>query len=146
MDRFTSRDEAGDLLLSGKAIYGNDQDVYNAIGRLEEYEDTGLTPEEINKLAEARKEGRLAELPCKIWDTVYDISSGEIQEMCVQSIEFDDSASYVYLSEGVTGVLDSYDSYNFSDFGKIKFFTREEAGAALKEKITGTVLEMGDKK
>lgn len=49
MDRFTGRNDAGDLLLFGNIAYGNNQDVYDAVSRLEEYEDTGLSPEEIEQ-------------------------------------------------------------------------------------------------
>ena len=38
---------------------------------LAEYEDTGLTPQEIIELAEAEKQGRLLVLPCKEGTTIY---------------------------------------------------------------------------
>lgn len=47
MERYTSRNESGDLMLCGEQVYGNNQSVYNALSELEEYEDTGLAPEEV---------------------------------------------------------------------------------------------------
>ena len=39
-----------------------------AITRLAEYEDSGLSPEEVQELAKAKADGRLVVLPCKISD------------------------------------------------------------------------------
>ena len=47
MERYTSRNKQGDLMLCGEQVYGNNQNVYNALSELEEYEDTDLTPDEI---------------------------------------------------------------------------------------------------
>lgn len=44
MERLTGRNEAGDLLLCGRTVYGNDEDVYNAVSLLDEYEDTDFDP------------------------------------------------------------------------------------------------------
>ena len=45
MERLTSRDEKGNLNVDGKEVYAGY--LYNAVALLEEYEDTGLTPEQI---------------------------------------------------------------------------------------------------
>ena len=50
MERLTSRDEKGNLNVDGKEVYAGY--LYNAVALLEEYEDTGLTPEQIMKLKE----------------------------------------------------------------------------------------------
>lgn len=39
-----------------------------AITRLAEYEDSGLSPEEVQELAKAKADGRLVVLPCKVWE------------------------------------------------------------------------------
>lgn len=49
MERYTSRNEKGDLLLCGNYVYGNNQEVYNAIFELENYEDLG-TPEQLAEM------------------------------------------------------------------------------------------------
>ena len=50
MERLTARDDKGNLLFSGKQVYAGD--FYEAASCLEEYEDTGLTPEQIRELKE----------------------------------------------------------------------------------------------
>lgn len=50
MERLTGRDEKGNLTVEGKEIYAGY--LYNAASYLEEYEDTGLTPEQIMELKE----------------------------------------------------------------------------------------------
>lgn len=47
MERYTGRNEKGDLVLCGEQVYGNNQNIYNAISELENYEKTGLEPDEI---------------------------------------------------------------------------------------------------
>lgn len=50
MERLTERDDKGNLLFNGKQVYAGD--FYEAVSCLEEYEDTGLTPEQIMELKE----------------------------------------------------------------------------------------------
>mgnify|MGYP003253452252 CR=1 FL=1 len=50
MERLTSRDEKGNLNVDGKEVYAGY--LYNAVALLEEYEDTGLTPEQVQELKE----------------------------------------------------------------------------------------------
>lgn len=50
MERLTERDDKGNLLFNGKQVYAGD--FYEAASCLEEYEDTGLTPEQIRELNE----------------------------------------------------------------------------------------------
>ena len=38
------------------------------IDRLAAYEDSGLSPEEVQELAKAKADGRLVVLPCKVWE------------------------------------------------------------------------------
>ena len=54
----------------------------DAIMKLADYEDTGLTPERCSELARADGEGRLVVLPCKVGDTVYkvDIQRGVVDK------------------------------------------------------------------
>lgn len=48
MERLTERDDKGNLLFSGKQVYAGD--FYEAASCLEEYEDTGLDPDQIQGL------------------------------------------------------------------------------------------------
>ena len=124
--------------------------------RLAAYEDTGLEPEKVlpkdkayeialqlmrladlesicsytrlRDLAEADKDGRLVVLPCKVGDVVYGFhGSRTILPMVVKWVEtnttgWDVAAQYVPMAPKF---------YQFSDFGKTVFLTREEAEAAL---------------
>lgn len=44
----------------------------NIMNRLAAYEDTGLTPEEVAELAQAKADGRCVVLPCMVGGTVWD--------------------------------------------------------------------------
>ena len=110
------------------------------------YEDTGLTPEEIDmdheaaetlrqlcqgcdldrleKLAEADKAGRLVVLPCKVGDTVYFALLGRIIEKQVFSI--------VSFSNSIRIYCDGTSEYfRPEDIGKTFFLTREAAEKVL---------------
>lgn len=63
MERLTERDDKGNLLFNGKQVYAGD--FYEAVSCLEEYEDTGLDPEQIREL----KERDTAKAPIKDTDS-----------------------------------------------------------------------------
>ena len=121
--------------------------------RLAEYEDTGLTPEEVlpkdkadeialklmrladleslcnytrlRELAEADKDGRVVVLPCKVGDKLYRVFAGEIFEHRVGSMKY-------FAIQGRWDI----ETYPFcpcveSSIGKTIFLTREEAEKAL---------------
>ena len=116
-------------------------------GRLMQYEDTELTPEEIDmdheaaeqlrqlcrdcdldrleKLAEADKDGRVVAQPCKVGDTLFRVFAGEILEHKVRNMR--------YLAIQGRWDIDTtpFCSYVESSIGKTIFLTREEAEAAL---------------
>lgn len=128
--------------------------------RLKAYEDTGLTPEEVErskleieagcvkaiartygidinrlrKFAEADRDGRVIVLPCKVGDTVYFVNAKKILEFAVVGYAVDETGiSWVY-SEHVdkTGHTNER-TFSPDRFGKNTFFTREEAEKALAE-------------
>lgn len=115
--------------------------IDTALMRLSEYEDTGMTPEEVNdavvaaklmeksklvsafgvaaerlfELAEADKDGRVVVLPCRVGDTVYRLQ-------------------YVEQTPGrfVVGVVEiEFALIWLEEFGNTVFLTREEAEEAL---------------
>ena len=111
--------------------------------RLKAYEDTRLTPEEVDKLtrdwsdlctivgecgdisrvrelAEADKDGRLVVLPCKVGDTVYLIVTKRAK-VYMPEFSFVKKSRLTFLN--MERVL--------QDFGKTVFLTREEAEKAL---------------
>ena len=128
-----------------------------AWSRLAAYEDTGLTPEEVErskleieagcvkaiartygidinclrKLAEADKDGRLVVLPCKVGDIVWaNLDGMRHTRKCV--IEFANIGIHVttIVFSTVDGLREQY-GVNPIAFGKTVFLTREEAEKAL---------------
>lgn len=117
--------------------------------RLAAYEDTGLTPEEIDmdheaaeqlrqlcqgcdldrleELAEADKDGRLVVLPCKVGDKLYRVFDGNISEHEVQNMKY--FARQRRLGIDMTPFFP--DAGRF--IGKTVFLTREEAEKELDE-------------
>ena len=109
-----------------------------AITRLAAYEDSGLSPDEVQELAKAKAEGRLVELPCKIGDEVWflekqlDIANGTcstvISEYIVTEIRGNkyNPLWYMASSERCT-----HRDFHPTELGKTVFLTREEAEKAL---------------
>ena len=128
------------------------------LGRVVEYEDTGWTPKEVTalgelfnyalkesktlteqltllkhlrELAEADKDGRVVVLPCKVGDVVYGFHNNRqtILPMVVKWIET--NADGWTVAAQYAPMVPEF--YQFSDFGKTVFLTREEAEKALQE-------------
>lgn len=122
--------------------------------RLGDYEDTELTPEEIDmdheaaeqlrhlcrnydldrleELAKADKAGRLVVLPCKAGDTVYEVTSRKnISEYRVKAIRVELFCTFIEW-DIVAGFVDkSIFGVPVDEIGKTVFLTREEAKRAL---------------
>ena len=115
--------------------------------RLKAYEDTELTPEEIDmdheaaeqlrhlcrdcdldrleELVKADKDGRVAVLPCKVGDTLYRVFAGEIFEHRVGRMTY-------FAIQGRWDIdTTPFCSYVESSIGKTIFLTRKEAEKAL---------------
>jgi len=93
-----------------------------AINRLAAYEDSGLSPEQVQELAQAKAEGRLYNLPLKPGDTIY---RPEALQFCwvITKVE-------IYEDE-IVFIDDSDNIFRPDDIGKTVFLTREEAEKAL---------------
>lgn len=123
--------------------------------RLKAYEDTGLDPatcanykafedEAISKgvtfrrivaLMEADRAGRLVVLPCKVGDTVYEVTSRKtISEYRVKAIRVELFCTFIEW-DIVAGFVDkSLFGVSVDEIGKTVFLTREEAEKALEGK------------
>ena len=126
--------------------------IDTALMRLAAYEDTGLTPEEVNdavvgaklmakskvvsafgvaadrlrELSEADKAGRLVVLPCKVGDGLWTFCSHPVEQ--VYSFTVTDISTLngrTMLNTSRCGVIDA------RDVGKTVFLTREDAEEAL---------------
>ena len=166
MERLTKRDNDGRAMLdcqkceadwTGKhgkpmadctALYCRNR----LLDRVAEYEDTELTPEEIDmdheaaeqlrhlcrdcdldrleELAEADKEGRLVVLPCKVGDTVYFRTydcNGKV-DLGIQPHKVTAIVGYAIVRGRYTDV-----GLSLGPYGVSWFLTREEAEKALEE-------------
>ena len=158
MERLTSRNEDC-VSVNGYGLYHLTMtEVVQMADRLAAYEDTGLTPEELNaaltkplflrvaaqalgvdigrlrELAEADKEGRCIIPPCKVGETVYFVNAKQILEFAVVGYAVDETGiSWVY-SENVDKIGNTNErTFSPDRFGKNTFFTREEAEKALRK-------------
>ena len=129
-----------------------------AANRLAAYEETGLTPEEFHaywvfledligekkasealdrfrQLVKADRAGRLEVLPCKVGDTVYEVTSRKtISEYRVKAIRVELFCTFIEW-DIVAGFVDkSIFGVPVNEIGKTVFLTREEADRALEGK------------
>lgn len=128
------------------------------VDRLAAYEDSGLTPEQVDalkmasmgkavaqitefeglpiarlrELAVADQEGRVVVLPCKVGDTVYFVNAKQILEFAVVGYAVDETGISWVHSEHVDKIGNTNErTFSPDRFGKNTFFTREEAEKAL---------------
>lgn len=118
------------------------------------YEDTGMTPEEIDmdheaeetlrqlcrgcnldrleKLAEADKDGRVVVPPCKVGDRLYEVTGRKtISVYKVRAIRVELFGLFIEWDIVEGFVWQSLSGINAGEIGKTVFLTREEAEAAL---------------
>lgn len=123
---------------------------------LRAYKGTGLTPEQcenakviieasfsddtskaerIRELLKADKDGRVEVLPCKVGDTVYEVTSRKtISEYRVKAIRVELFCTFIEW-DIVAGFVDkSIFGVPVNEIGKTVFLTREEADRALEGK------------
>jgi hypothetical protein len=92
-------------------------------------------------LLDAKAEGRLVVLPCKVGDTVYALQLKRITEFCVDPLHKEIVTAKVVeitLKDGIKwfrlySADDRIAVYRGENFGKTVFLTREEAEKALEE-------------
>ena len=123
--------------------------------RLKAYEDTGLTPEEVTSLqkdwsdlctavgecggldrvkefAVANKDGRVVVLPCKVGDTIYEVTGRKtISVYKVKAIRVELFSLFIEWDIVEGFVWQSLSGINAGEIGKTVFLTREEAENAL---------------
>ena len=145
-----------DQLPYGREIEGTAELLLQMADKLEKYEDTGTTPEQIREidrlyaekckeLAERQKkleeyedleeQGKLLKLPCAVGDTVYRINKGKkepVIPMRVIGIAIRNENELVIQIKDIAD--DNHNLYSKNSIDKAVFLTREEAEAALNEK------------
>lgn len=119
------------------------------LDRLVEYEDTGLTPEEIKELAhdttgplhrkigewiDAEAAGRIVVPPCKVGDMLYEVTGRKtISVYKVRAIRVELFGLFIEWDIVEGFVWQSLSGINAGEIGKTVFLTSEEAEKALKE-------------
>lgn len=108
------------------------------LAETEKNNDNDRLTEHIRELLKADKDGRVVVLPCKVGDTVYEvtnrktISEYRVKEICVELfctfIKWDVVAGFV--DKSIFGV-------SVDEIGKTVFLTREEAEKALEARKDG---------
>jgi len=98
--------------------------IMDSFNRLAAYEDSGLSPEEVQELAKAKADGRLVVLPCKVGDSIYR------PEGLKYSVFWTITNVTIYPDE-IVFTDDSDNIFTLDDIGKTVFLTREEAEKAL---------------
>lgn len=94
--------------------------------KLAEYEDIGLSPEEVKQFKDSEEQGLLLRLPCNVGDTVYYIDDCYVYSDKVNSIDIrKENDEYIFTI--------AYMDYREEDFGKTVFLTQEQAEQKLKE-------------
>ena len=165
MDRLTIPDVRVDehttrrTMIDVEAVREHAMDFY---WRLKAYEDTERTPEEvtalgklfdyaleesktlteqlallnrIRDLAEADKDGRLEVLPCKVGDTLYEVTGRKtISEYRVKAIRVELFCVFIEWEIEKGFVWQSLAGITPNEIGKTVFLTREEAEKALEGK------------
>ena len=138
-------------MIDARAVKKSAMDFY---WRLKAYEDTERTPEEIDmdheaaeqlrhlcrdfdldrleELAEADKDGRLEVLPCKVGDTLYEVTGRKtISEYRVKAIRVELFCVFIEWEIEKGFVWQSLTGITQNEIGKTVFLTREEAEKAL---------------
>lgn len=102
-----------------------------AINRLAEYEDSGLSPKEVQELAKAKAEGRLVVLPCKVGDTVYEPFAGKVYEKTVDRIIINRfTTPQIWIETKLPFATPRLERWDMA-IGKTVFLSREEADKAI---------------
>lgn len=99
--------------------------------KLAAYEDTGLSPTEVAELAQAKADGRVVVLPCKIGEKVYRYCNDAINEGTITNILLNVKTGEIGLEYEMPTC---YTCSRSGTLGKNLFLTREEAEKALKER------------
>jgi len=121
MERLTYRDENGKAWANINRI---------ALEQLAAYEDSGLSPEEVQELAKAKADGRLKILPAKPGDIIYRPAALQVCWVITKVERYED---------GIVFIEDSDNIFSPDDIGKTVFLTKEEAQKALEKEWPGWV-------
>lgn len=116
-------EECGEKAIYVKDYY--DKEFETSYLKYEEYSDSGYcAAEKLAEYEDLEEQGKLLRLPCAVGDTIYMIYSDEDSSFVEESKVVEVSTYRVWIDSAY---------FDYDDFGKTVFLTREEAEAALKE-------------
>ena len=127
-ERLTKRDENGNAYYDWGCLNRNHWVLGRYVDRLAEYEDSGLSPDEVQELAKAKADGRLVVLPCKVGDAVWKIKSAF--SYFTKPMEDRVERIIIYKNE-ILVCCTSGAKFSIGSVGKTVFLTREAAEKAL---------------
>lgn len=136
MDRLTMTSDKGGVALTFDLDItckpSEIKKILHLAERLKAYEDTGLTPEEAAELSEARKDGWLVVLPCKVGDKVFEVHAdrGIISTLIITTVCIEQK-TILFCWDLVDGIYKRITGFYAHELGKTVFLTREAAEAAL---------------
>lgn len=109
--------------------------VREVLKKLAAYEDSGLSPEQVQEMAKVKAEGRLVELPCKVGDKVWillernDNDKTDVVESKVVRIM--QTPNGMFLSCWIDApLIENTLEFDISEIGKTVFLTKEAAEKA----------------
>jgi len=121
-ERLTKRDENGNAYYDWGCLNRNHWALGRHVDRLAAYEDSGLSPEEVQELAKAKADGRLKILPAKPGDIIYRPEALQYCWVVIRAEIYEDEILFIDDSDNI---------FSFDDIGKTVFLTREAAEKAL---------------
>ncbi len=134
------RDSTLNVLINGPTSNGFCKDIFRKMvrdlyGRLKDYEDIAELcggADCLRELAEADKDGRVVVLPCKVGDVVYGFHNNRQTILPMVAKWIETNADGWTVAAQYAPMVPEF--FQFSDFGKTVFLTREEAEKALEER------------
>lgn len=87
----------------------------------------------LKRYQDLEEQGLLLRLPCKVGDTVYQITRNFISEFRIKSFIQYSNGNIFFDWECTKGMYKRVDGFHIDDIGKNVFLTKEEAEAKLKE-------------
>lgn len=117
-----------ECIICGKWFSSTDktEKVCMTCGRVLQHPNIGIASERLLELSQAEKDGRLVVLPCKVGDTLYSTTYGEIKPFVVASFEM--------YGKDLIAVEQVKLEWEIRIVGKTAFLTREEAEAEMKKR------------
>ena len=127
VDEHTTRRSVIDVL----AVQKHAMEIYHQLKIYEDIAELCGGFDGLRELAEADKDGRVVVLPCKVGDVVYGFHNNRQTILPMVAKWIETNADGWTVAAQYAPMVPEF--YQFSDFGKTVFPTREEAEKALQE-------------